>query len=64
MHDKLTNETHQNAAWMYRVTKYGAHLSMSCGHTTPSTTAATSIATLNQAKEKNKTKRQYKTGKI
>jgi len=64
MHDKLTSETHQNAAWMYRVIKYGAHVSISCGHMTASTTAATTTATLNQGKKKKMTKRQYKTGKI
>jgi hypothetical protein len=63
MYDKLTSEMHQNAAWMYRVIKYGAHLSISCGHTRASTTAATTTATLEKERKK-MTKRQYKTGKI
>jgi hypothetical protein len=52
MYDKLTSATHQNAARMYSVIKYGAHLSISCGHMTVSTMAATSTATLNQEKKK------------
>lgn len=52
MHDKLTSEIHQNAARMYRVIKYGAHLSISCGHMTVSTMAATTTVTLNQGKKK------------
>jgi len=62
MYDKLTSETHQNAARMYRVIKYGAHLSISCGHTTASTMATMTTATLNQGKKNDK--KAIKTGKI
>jgi hypothetical protein len=50
---KLTSETHQNAARMYRVIKYGAHLSISCGHPIASTMAATTTVNLNRGKKKN-----------
>jgi hypothetical protein len=52
MHDKLTSEIHQNTAWLYKVIKYGAHLSMFSGHTTASTMAVASIVTFKQGKQR------------
>jgi hypothetical protein len=54
MHGKLTSEIHQNAAWLYRVIKYGAHLSMFSGHTTASAMAVASIVTLKQGNQRKK----------
>jgi hypothetical protein len=53
MHDKLTSEIHQNAAWLYRVIKYGAHFSMFSGHTTASTMTAASMVTFKWGKQRN-----------